>query len=131
MLIESHDICIIPKICMSTLLIVASFLPWFCRRSICVYVYLLSHSNVNCLSLLLYRKVYIHSRNISTVRLKRCKEMEHKLNLVEQNDDLFPMIRLFLFLIAIFKQMCNIQKSVPISEEMSIPAFQVLYLIIP
>lgn len=56
--------------------------------------------------------------------------MEHKVNLVQRNDDLFPMISMVLFLIAISKQvLCNLQKSVLILKEMCSSEFQVLYLI--
>lgn len=55
--------------------------------------------------------------------------MGHEINLVQQNSGLFPMKSKFLFLIVIYKQVCDVQKYVPISEEMGSPQFQVLYLI--
>lgn len=49
------------------------------------------------------------------------------------NDRLFPWSAYSCFVLFCFiatsKQMCNVQKSVPISEEMYIPEFQVVYLI--
>lgn len=44
--------------------------------------------------------------------------MEEKVNLVQQKDDHFPVISMFLFLIVKLKQVHDVQKLVLMSEEM-------------
>lgn len=49
----------------------------------------------------------------------------NKGNLAQQNDDLYPTISMFLFLIAVSRQVCNVQTS----EETYSSEFKVLYFI--